>query len=213
MKTIKALLLTAPGCPHCGSVKQALEKIQSGGIPLSVETVDISQQPEVAEQYGVRSVPWLQLGMFELAGAWSLTELRHWAELATSESGMLEYVAEMLSSGQLATAERVLRRYPEQFSVLLQLLVDNERDINVHIGISALIEGMQAEEILVNHLQALAELCRHPEPRVRADACHYLMLTGDARAQEYLRELINDKDEQVREIARESLEELMQGIQ
>lgn len=212
MKTIKTLLLTAPGCPHCNSVKQALEQLQTDGIKLSVELVDISQRPEVAEHYSVRSVPWLQLGMFELAGAWTLTELRHWAELATSETGMLEYFAEMLSTGQLATVDRVLHRYPDQFSVLLQLLVDKDRDINVHIGISALVEGMQGQAILTDHLLELADLSHHVEARVRADACHYLMLTGDSRAKEYIKALTEDNDSDVREIAMESLEELLQGI-
>lgn len=211
MSKLEALLLTAPGCPHCGSLKQALEQLKSEGSDLSIEIVDITQQPAVAEKYGVRSVPWLQLGQFELVGSWTITELRHWADMAGRDDGMLEYLASMLSTGQLATAERVLRRYPKNFLLLLKLLIDNERDINVHIGISALFEGMQGEELLVDYLQDLAALTTHVEARVRADACHYLMLTGDRRAAEYIKPLCNDSDTEVREIANESLEELLEG--
>jgi HEAT repeat protein len=40
---------------------------------------------------------------------------------------------------------------------------------------------------------------------VRADACHYLGLTGAGAAADYIRPLLDDKDAEVREIAAESL--------
>ena len=210
MSTVETLLLTTPDCPHCSSVKAALEQLQLEGVGLSVEIVNIAEHPELAKQYAVRSVPWLRLGLFELPGAWSVGELRGWLDMATREEGMREYLASMLSSGQLATAESVIRRNPEQLAELLSLIIDNERDINVHIGISALLESMQGEELLAAQLQALAGLVTHEEPRVRADACHYLMLTGDTSASEYIKALCNDSDAEVREIAAESLEALIE---
>ncbi|MBS0329365.1 MAG: HEAT repeat domain-containing protein, partial [Proteobacteria bacterium] len=46
------------------------------------------------------------------------------------------------------------------------------------------------------------------DARVRADACHYLGLTGEAAARSWLDARLADEDADVREIAAESLESL-----
>lgn len=210
MDPVNIMFLTAPGCPHCRAVKDALGQLQAEGVLLYIDVVNIAEHPTVAEEYAVRSVPWLQMGMFELPGAWSVNELRHWAGMTTLAEGMREYFAGMLSMGQLATIERVIRRYPGQLPQLLALIVDSERDINVHIGISAVLEGMQGERLLADHLQHIVAMVGHETARVRADACHYLMLTGDRRAVEYIKAMCSDSDADVREIAAESLEALLE---
>ncbi|MGD8999405.1 MAG: HEAT repeat domain-containing protein [Granulosicoccaceae bacterium] len=206
-----ALLMTAPGCPHCAGMKQGLQHLLDEGVLSQLEIVDISQQPERAEQYNVRSVPWCELGRFELAGAHTETELRQWAERATRPDGMLTYLGELLGSGQLATAERVLRRYPDELPLLLTLMQDSEQSINVHIGVGALFESLQGEQLLAGLVEALGKLSRHAEVRVRGDACHYLALAGDARAIPYLEAALQDANGDVREIAAEGLELLGKG--
>jgi len=54
-------------------------------------------------------------------------------------------------------------------------------------------------------LPQLAELSRHPDHRVRADACNLLGLSGSEEARDYLKICLNDSSEEVREIATESL--------
>lgn len=204
--------MTAPGCPHCAGMKQGLQHLYDEGLLSQLEVVDISQQPDRAEQYGVRSVPWCELGRFELAGAHSEGELRQWAEQATLDEGMLVYLGELLGSGQLAIAERILRRYPGELPWLLALMQDNEQSINVHIGIGALFESLQGEALLADLVDELGKLTRHDEARVRGDACHYLALTGDARALPSLEAALQDDNDDVREIAAEGLELLKEGI-
>jgi len=46
---------------------------------------------------------------------------------------------------------------------------------------------------------------------VRADACHYLGLSGDAAARPWLDARLGDNDADVREIAAESLQALSGG--
>lgn len=48
----KPLLLTASFCQPCQQVKKY---IQENG--MDVEIVDVTEQPEVASEYGIRSVP------------------------------------------------------------------------------------------------------------------------------------------------------------
>lgn len=206
-----ALLMTAPGCPHCAGMKRGLQQLYEEGLLSQLEIVDISRQPDLAEQYDVRSVPWCELGRFELAGAHTESELRQWAERAASDDGMLFYLGELLGSGQLATAERVLRRYPDELPWLLALMQDSEQSINVHIGVGALFESFQGEPLLAGLLDELGDLTRHTEARVRGDACHYLALSGDTRAVSWLEAAIQDENQEVREIAVEGLELLKEG--
>jgi thioredoxin-like negative regulator of GroEL len=206
-----ALLMTAPGCPHCAGMKQGLQHLADEGLFSQLRIVDISQQPGLAEEYGVRSVPWCELGRFELAGAHTESELRQWVDRATRHEGMLIYLGELLDGGQLATAERVLRRYPDELPWLLVLMQDNDQSINVHLGIGALFESMQGELLLADLLEELGKLTQHAEARVRGDACHYLALTGNVRAIPWLEASLQDDNEDVREIAEEGLELLKEG--
>ncbi|NNJ95953.1 MAG: HEAT repeat domain-containing protein, partial [Gammaproteobacteria bacterium] len=66
----------------------------------------------------------------------------------------------------------------------------------------------QGKPELLELVPGLGELTRHPDPRVRSDACHYLSLTHDASVREYIEPLIDDDHAEVREVAEESLAEL-----
>jgi HEAT repeat protein len=57
-------------------------------------------------------------------------------------------------------------------------------------------------------IPALGMLTGHGDPRVRADACHLLGLTGSPAAIKYLEARRDDPDPDVREIVAESLAEL-----
>lgn len=79
-------------------------------------------------------------------------------------------------------------------------------------GVNALLEAYSKAPPLQNLLPQLAELTRHTDHRVRADACHLLGLSGSAGARPFLGTCINDSSEEVREIAAESLELLKQVV-
>jgi hypothetical protein len=46
----------------------------------------------------------------------------------------------------------------------------------------------------------------HTQARVRTDACHYLGLSHNPAAQQYIQPLLNDVDAEVREVAAEALQ-------
>ena len=71
-----------------------------------------------------------------------------------------------------------------------------------------LLEAFAGSDTLRALLPRLGELSQHPDARVRADACHYLGLTGDAAARSWLDARLADEDADVREIAAESLDAL-----
>ena len=98
-KSSKALLLTAPGCIHCASLKKILEKIVAEGLIEQLEVVDITSNPEIANRHNVKSVPWLKLGLFEFQGAQRESELRYWLTQLDSQQGISRYIKHLLETG------------------------------------------------------------------------------------------------------------------
>jgi hypothetical protein len=203
--TPHALLFTSPGCPHCPGVKAALEILRDEGVIAGLETVSIVDDPARAESLGIRSVPWLQLGEFILTGAQTPQQLRQWAERAASGS-IDDYLHHLLSNGELATAENLLAQSPQYLPFLLQLLQSTDAPIQVRMGVSAIIEELEGSPLLQGLLPTLIEMSRHDDHRLRSDACHFLGLTHNPAALPPLQARLDDSNDEVREIASESLE-------
>lgn len=207
-----ALLFIAPGCPHCPVVLQGLGELVKQGSIGRLEVINVAVHPEIAAQHGVRSAPWTRLGPFELEGAQTPQELRRWAELAASADGITTYLEQLLRDGQLNRAEQQLARHPDWLARLLPLLTKADTPMQVRIGLGALFEGQAGSAELQALVPTLGELSRSGDHSVRADACHYLALSGSAQAVPFLQARLEDESAEVREIAVESLEMLgMQG--
>jgi hypothetical protein len=206
-----ALLLMGTHCPWCPGVLASLKKLHAEGAITSLETVNIEERPDVAAELGVRSVPWVRIGFFELEGLRSERELREWAGKAGSIEGLSRYLDELLSSGGIDKALGLVRRDPAGRDALLMLFADPGTQLNTRIGISAIMEDLEGSELLQGLVEPLGELTRHAEASVRADACHYLGLSGSPQASVFIRPLLEDSDADVREVAAESLAALNSG--
>jgi hypothetical protein len=197
----EALLLMGKRCPYCPTVLQALQALAATGTISKLETVVIEDNPE-------RSVPWVRIGPYELAGLRSEQELREWADKAGSEAGMMSYLDELLSSGGINKGMALVRNEPQAIHALLSLFANPDTQLNTRIGISAIMEDLEGSEQLLGVIEQLGKLTTHAEASIRGDACHYLALSGDNKATSFIRPLLEDPDADVREIARESLEQL-----
>ena len=208
-----ALLLLTSQCPHCPTVLQGLGELVKKGLIGRLEVVNIVARPDIAEQYGVRTVPWFRLGEFELEGLHSLAELQQWAERAASADGLAIYYTELLKQGQLARVLAAIHRHKNHIGALLDLAGDPDTDLTVRIGVSAVVEDHAGSELLQSQLPALAQLARHSDPRVRSDAAHFLALSGSKAALGELEALVQDSEPAVRELARDSLAELQEQLE
>ncbi len=199
------LLFTAPACPHCPGVKQALGILAEEGLIASLEVVNLSAHPERAQAMGVKSVPWFRIGELEFEGAMSLGELRAWALRAASASGLKDYFFELLKSGRRGKVEDMIRADPQRSIALVDLMRDPEASMAIRLGIGAVLEEFQGSAIAAPMTPKLADMLHGPEPRNRADAAHFLSLIGDAEALKLLRDCLNHADPEVREIAYDAL--------
>ena len=203
-----ALLFVAPGCPHCAAVLRGLDELSGQGRIGKLTVIDVTEHPEQAEKFGVRSAPWLRLGPFTLTGAHSPAELRQWAEWANGEEGTAHYVEYLLKLGSYQQAAAFIDVNMRRLKSLLTIVADPGADLHVRLGVNALLEAHANTPPLQNLLPQLAELSHHADYRVRADACYLLGLTGSATARVPVEACLHDAHAEVREIAAEAMVEL-----
>jgi len=203
-----ALLFTAPGCTHCATVIRGLGELAKQGLIGKMTVVNVAAHPDQAEEHGVRATPWLRLGPFTLTGSHSTSELKRWAEWANGMEGIAHYVEHLLKQGSYKQALAFIEADTQRLEPLLATIANPRAKMGVRLGVSALLEAHSNTPVLRKLLPQLAELARHADHRVRADACHLLGLTGSPAARTHIEVCLKDANEEVREIAKDALDEL-----
>lgn len=203
-----ALFCLSTLCPHCPAMLQTLSGMVKRGQLGRLEIVNLDHRPELAGEWGVRSVPWLRIGPFELTGLRRLDEIQALIKRAVSPTGLADYFHDRLREGELETVLAMVGRRPSSLGELLPVVANPEASINVRIGAGVVFEEFAGQPAMKALTGRLGELAGHADARVRADACHYLSLTADEAARPYLAGRLQDDDGVVREIAEESLESL-----
>ncbi len=201
----EALMLLGTHCPHCPAVLASLSELIKQGVIARLEVVNLEQRPDIAAELGVRSVPWVKIGPFELAGLHSKAELQTWAEQAGSEQGMAHYFEQLLGEGEVKRVLAMIAKDHGLLHALIGLVSDPDAKINARLGAGVIMEEYEGTDELLALIPELAELTRHADARVRSDACHYLSLTHDASVRQYIEPLFQDDHHEVREVAEESL--------
>ncbi len=201
-----ALLFITPTCPHCPVVLQGLSELVKQAAIGKLTVINVAAHPEMAEEYGVRAAPWLRLGPFTLTGAQTPAELKQWVEWCSSDTGMVNYIEQLLKDGSIKAAGEFIAEDTQRLKHLLGFMADPGKSLNVRAGASALLESYRNSAPLQQLLPLLAELAKHADHRVRADACNLLGHSGSAAARPYVEACLKDNSNEVREIAVESLQ-------
>ncbi|MCW8964027.1 MAG: thioredoxin family protein [Gammaproteobacteria bacterium] len=207
-KAPDALMFLGSRCPYCPAVLEGLTHLLKSGEIGRLEVINIEASPEAASELGIRSVPWVRIGPFELEGQQTPGELKAWAERASGNEGVKEYIAELLNTGGIAKAETLIKANPDYFRHLLDIFTDEDTSLNIRVGVGALMEMLADDQVMHDHIEDLGQLTQHENPLVRTDACHYLSLTELESTRKYIEPLLEDADEDVREVAKESLQAL-----
>ena len=203
-----ALLFIASQCPHCPAVLSGLADLLKRGLIGRLEAINIESYPESAQALGVRSVPWLRIGLFQLTGARSLAELEIWARRAVSADGISDAFHDLLKQADLAQVLQLIQAESARLAALLPIVANPEASLNVKLGVGVVFEEFAGQPALRQLVADLGSLTRHEDARVRADASHLLSLTQAAEARPWLLAGLQDENAEVREIAAESLQTL-----
>lgn len=202
------LLFIASQCPHCPNVLSGLADLLKRGLVGRLEAINIESHPESAQALGVRSVPWLRMGLFQLTGARSPVELEIWARRAVSADGISDAFHDLLKQADLAQVLQLIQAEPTRLAALLPIVANPEASLNVKLGVGVVFEEFAGQPALRHLVADLGGLTQHEDARVRADASHLLSLTQAAEARPWLLAGLQDENAEVREIAAESLQAL-----
>ena len=200
-----ALLYISTHCPHCSAVMASLGELVKRGTLGRLEIVNLEVHGDDAQTLGVRSVPWLRLGLFELGGQRSPSELAVWARRANDQTNLADAFRDMLKDGDLAQVLRLVTQDPSRLVALLPILSDPSTAMNLRLGATAAFEKLAGSAALGALVPVLGSLSEHQDARVRADVCHCLGLAAVPAARPWLERRLNDASADVREIALEGL--------
>ncbi|MBI5785099.1 MAG: HEAT repeat domain-containing protein [Rhodocyclales bacterium] len=137
-----------------------------------------------------------------------LDELKLRVRAASGPGGMADYFHILLMEGGLKKVVEIVDSRPELLADLLPIVGNPDASMNVSLGASAVFERYARKEPLRVLVMKLGKLSEHADARVRADACHYLGLSGSQLARSFLEPRLQDDSTDVREIAADGLAEL-----
>jgi hypothetical protein len=173
-----------------------------------LEIINIEQDTQYADIHGIRGVPWFRIGELNFEGAYTPSELAYWCEKADTDEGIARYLSERLEEGKLVEVSALIADHPPWLGLLLTLLDKPETPMQVKIGTGALIEERAGTEELQALIPQLKALLESDNDSTRVDACHYLSLSHDPHLEPMFQALQEDPHPEIREIARETLEQL-----
>lgn len=201
-----ALMLISSSCPYCSEVAVTLVELLKQGELSSIKLVNLELRPELAERHNVRSVPWVKIGDISTTGLTTQSELLEIAHAVGTADTMLLKLNELLTAGQLPKAREVVLGDARYLEAIMQIIGNPDSKINVRVGVGAILEDMMGSPDLKRHTEDLIKLTKHSSPTVRSDAAHYLSLVGGERVEAALKDLLNDGNKDVREIAQDGLD-------
>jgi HEAT repeat protein len=121
---------------------------------------------------------------------------------------MRSMIADYMEKGYLENIIDMFKHDGDMYAYVGDLIKD-ERLI-VRIGVSALLDTLKKEdaEHISKAISSILPLLKDANPVVRSDAAYFLGMIGHRDVLSLLMETANDKDENVRVIAKEAIEEI-----
>ena len=121
----------------------------------------------------------------------------------------LEHLGQSLDEGQLDNTILLLKTAPSLLPLLAPLLIDPR--FRVRAGVySVLLELADSEQDFSHLAQAISHNLQHPEPVYRGDSTTALGVIGGPEQLNSLRGLLQDSNNQVAQLAKESIEEILE---
>jgi len=117
-------------------------------------------------------------------------------------------IADYMGKGFLENIIDMFKHDRSLYPLIGELMADGR--IRVRLGISALVETLAREdpENIVTSIPSIAVLLKNENPTIRGDAVYLLGMVGHRDAVPFLVGALDDENSDVREFAREAIEEI-----
>ena len=126
----------------------------------------------------------------------------------TENSDLKKMVADYMEGGMLDNIIDMFRRDKSLYSIVTDLMTDER--MRVRIGVTALLETLihEDEENVKKTVPQMFSLLKNANPVIRGDVANILGIIGGTDVIPFLREMSTDENENVRIIAKESVEDI-----
>jgi HEAT repeat protein len=126
----------------------------------------------------------------------------------SDEIDMKTMIADYMEKGFLENIVDMFKRDRGLYPLIGDLMKDDR--MRVRLGISALVETLAKEdaENITAAIPSIAGLLNNQNPTIRGDAAYLLGITGNRDAIPFLSEALRDEHHEVRDIAREAIDEI-----
>jgi hypothetical protein len=117
-------------------------------------------------------------------------------------------IADYMEKGFLENIIDMFRHDASLYPLVGELMTDER--MRVRLGISALIETLSKTDpdAVLGAVSGIAALLKNESPTIRGDAAYLLGIIGHPGSVPLLREVLEDENSSVREIAKEAIEEI-----
>jgi thiol-disulfide isomerase/thioredoxin len=201
-------VFVSPYCTNCPKVVEMVVAFASKSPKLCVIIVDVARYNDLAEAYGIQSVPTTVIDK-ELVLIAQVSPGRLSTLLAERQTEFYdrELIRSFLERSRPGEAAELIGRGRGRMGIL-ELF--QEPEISTRMGVLVVLGRVleKNEDALREMVPALIELLSHEDPRIRGDIADFLGTVGDPRAIPHLERLALDEDPDVVEAARDALEEL-----
>jgi len=200
------MLFTMSGCQICPQMERLFHSMHDNGAIEGLEVIDISQQPEMAAKYHVRSVPHYLINGIAFTGLKTRQQIQKLL-VEQDKTWWRDTIASELKEGQLETVESSIRQNPAALRAMLFLLGEKDTTLVVRIGLTAVIESMAGQQLLNDYEQEFIALLANPDEAIVTDAMYYVSLLGTPAAIKALTNMAKHGAQNIRTHAAELLEE------
>ena len=199
-------LFVMQGCKVCPQMERLFQNMRKHGAISALDIIDVTENPELAKQHNIRSVPFYLINGVAFTGlktAHEITQLLEQNQLQKWES----LIKQELSDGQLDSVEQAIRNQPEAREAMMALLRDDQTELVVRIGLTAIIESLSEGPLLDSYESTFIEMAEHADERIAVDALYYLSLLNSPASLAALNAIARHGKTELREHARELIEE------
>jgi len=198
-------VLISMDCPRCPKVVEAVLDLADRHSRLSLQIIDAQSLPNLAEKFGIKSVPATVIDrQLVWTGQLSAERLAGLLSIRGTEKYDGELIRSLLERNRSGEAAAMLIQGRGKEAILSLFL---EGDFSTRLGVLMVLENAleKKPEVVRTMLPSLIPLLSHQDSRIRGDIADFLGRVGDPRVLPHLERLLSDADPDVAEAATDAL--------